>query len=206
MEGSREGVGVRRRNDAARLAMVAVRRKDMGGSKKKSAGKPSEKKKPTQYPNETKRRAVDMLTILGMKSEDAAEALGVKVSAIQRWLLRDPLVRPAVRAWRASHGDTEATHEERAEAVARLFGRRVLKDPDGFELRDLVAVYDRLMRLASKTEGRPENAEENEDDEISSEEAERIWQEVARELGEPGQPGKPGESAGPEAPAPGDKS
>jgi len=136
-------------------------------------------------PDERKRRVVELMAVGGLSASKAAECVGVRASTVRDWFRTRPELQRQLDAWRTGPPVDATTLAQSRRMIIDELTRRVLHERANLSLRELLNIYDRLLREGAA--GKEENLD-NETDAPSSgpqltpEQAERIWAEIDREL------------------------
>jgi transposase-like protein len=132
--------------------------------------------------DERKRRVAGLLTLGGLSTAKAAEAVGVKPETVRKWLSRDPEFRRLVETWKKGPPPDPVAIAQSRRVIIDELAHRVLYERSKLTLRELLAIHARL------TDGTPRQTEEKSDDEttdgvgaveLTSEQAERLWADIA---------------------------
>ena len=136
-------------------------------------------------PSKRKRRVAELMAVDGLSAAKAAERIGVRPRTVRLWLRSDADFREDVETWRTGPPIDGTTVAQSRRMIIDELTRRVLYERANLSLRELLNIYDRLLReSAAGTEETLDNETHAASGEMSltPEQAERIWAEIDREL------------------------
>ena len=136
-------------------------------------------------PSKRKHRVAELMAVDGLSATQAAECVGVRPKTVRLWLRSDVDFRADVETWRTGPPVDETTLAQSRRMIIDEFARRVLYERSTLSVRELLNIYDRLLReSAVGTEERIDDQTHapSSGTQLTPEQAERIWAEIDREL------------------------